>query len=81
MNYYDLVLGLIPVSATIISGALLGLGVDLPVSVSAGALFSAGLVGHAMFVRAPVGSGDATDSTTGEASTRGSGSDQYSAAD
>jgi hypothetical protein len=68
MDYYDLVLGLIPLSIAGISGALLVLGVGLPAAVSAGAVVAAGVVGHAMFVRGPVGrtaeSGAGTDTDT-----------------
>lgn len=54
-DYYDVVLGLIPLSVAVISAALVGLGAALPLAVSAGALSAVVLIGHAMFVRAPVG--------------------------
>jgi len=69
-GYYDYVLGLIPVSIVGIAGALLLAGVPLPTAVSAGSLVAVGLVGHAMFVNAPVSSrppsSDANESNTTE---------------
>lgn len=84
INYYDLVLGLIPLSVVGVSGVLLGFGAGVPFAVSVGALFGAGLIGHAMFVRAPVGGSGGSDGATARApSARGSeaGADQYSTAD
>jgi hypothetical protein len=84
LNYYDLVLGLIPLSVVGISGVLFGVGVQFPFAVSMGALFGAGLIGHAMFVRAPVGGSKASDGSTACGTpARGSeaGSDQYGTAD
>jgi hypothetical protein len=52
-DYYDVVLGLIPVTAALVAAALLGAGADLSLAVSAGSLVSVGIMGHAMFVRAP----------------------------
>ena len=53
-GYYDYVLGLIPVSVAGISAALLGAGLSLTVAVPLALVFAIGLIGHAMFVNAPV---------------------------
>lgn len=53
-GYYDYVLGLIPVSLVVITGALLLAGFQLTTAVPLGSLVAVGLVGHAMFVNAPV---------------------------
>ena len=54
MNYYDLVLGLIPFGLASIASALFVFGVALTAAVAIASVFAAGLIGHAMFVRAPV---------------------------
>lgn len=54
MDYYDAVLGLIPLSVGGIPVALLWIGITMPLAVSAGALVAVGLIGHGMFIRAPV---------------------------
>lgn len=53
-SYYDFVLALIPLSLLGVSGALTGVGLDLTLAVPLGAAVAAGLIGHAMFVRAPI---------------------------
>lgn len=53
MNYYDLVLGLIPVSVLGIGGSLFAAGVALPVSIAIGSVVAISLMAHGMFVRAP----------------------------
>jgi hypothetical protein len=53
-GYYDYVLGLIPVSLVVITGALSLAGFQLTTAVPLGSLVAVGLVGHAMFVNAPV---------------------------
>lgn len=53
-GYYDIVLGLIPVTLVGIAGGLVLAGVSFTAAVPAGALVSAGLIGHAMFVRSPL---------------------------
>jgi hypothetical protein len=60
-DYYDLVLGLIPLALVSITGVLTLAGVALTVAVPVASLVAVGLMGHAMFVRAPVDSlpGDA----------------------
>ncbi|MFB6298968.1 MAG: hypothetical protein ABEH65_01770 [Halobacteriales archaeon] len=54
MGYYDLVLGLIPVTLLGLTGAFLIAGVSLISAVSLAALAPMMLIGHAMFVRGPV---------------------------
>jgi hypothetical protein len=54
-GYYDLVLGLIPLSLAGISGALLSIGFTLTTAIPLAAIVSVGLIGHAMFIRGPVG--------------------------
>lgn len=64
-RYYDLVLGLIPLALVGISAALVLAGMDLTTAVPLGAVVSVGLIGHAMFVRAPVDPEPRTDSAPG----------------
>jgi len=52
--YYDLVLGLIPLVMAGVSGTLVVAGLALTVAIPIAGLFALGLIGHAMFVRAPV---------------------------
>lgn len=54
MGYYDLVLGLIPVSFVGLTALFLLVGLSMTVAVPLGSLAAMGLVAHAMFVRAPV---------------------------
>lgn len=65
-EYYDIVLGAIPLSLLGISGLLWVVGLSLTVAIPLGAVVSVGLIGHAMFVNGPVdavrnGPGRATD--------------------
>lgn len=53
-NYYDLVLGIIPLALIGITGGLYLAGLSLTTAVPAGAGVSAAVICHAMFVRAPV---------------------------
>lgn len=53
MNYYDLVLGLIPLALIGIAGPLVVTGVDLAVAVPLAGSVSLGLIGHALFVNGP----------------------------
>lgn len=53
VSYYDFVLAFIPVSLLGIAGLLTGAGLDLTLAVPLGAAVAAGLIGHALFVRAP----------------------------
>ena len=54
MGYYDFVLGLIPASLLGITGSLHVAGFELTSAVPIAALVAVLVVGHAMFVRAPV---------------------------
>lgn len=53
-GYYDIVLGLIPVALLGITAALTVVGLSLTTAVPLAATVSVGLIGHAMFVNAPV---------------------------
>lgn len=53
-GYYDAILGLIPLALLGITGVLTLAGLELTTAVPVGATVSVGLIGHAMFVRAPV---------------------------
>ena len=69
-EYYDAVLGLIPVALVGIAGALTIVGVDPTTAVPLGALVSVGLIGHAMFVNGPVDSVETDDAAQVDATTR-----------
>jgi hypothetical protein len=64
-SYYDFVLALIPLSLLGVAGFFTGVGLDLTLAVPLGAIVAAGLIGHAMFVRAP------TETTEAPAANRG----------
>jgi hypothetical protein len=53
-GYYDIVLGLIPLSLAGLTAILLAAGMSLSVSVPIASVAAFGLMGHAMFVNAPV---------------------------
>lgn len=53
MEYYDAVLGMIPVSLFGLGGVLTGVGVPFTTAVPIATLLAGALVCHAMFVRAP----------------------------
>lgn len=55
-GYYDVVLGLIPLALSGITGVLLLGGFALTTAILLGSVVAVGLIGHAMFVRAPVDS-------------------------
>lgn len=55
-QYYDLVLLLIPLVLAGFSGVLTVAGLSLTVAIPVAGLASMAVIGHAMFVRAPVGS-------------------------
>lgn len=61
-QYYDLVLGLIPLALAGVTGALVLAGLEPTAAVLAASVVAAALTGHAMFVRAPTD----TASPTGE---------------
>ena len=54
MNYYDFVLVFVPLALFGLTGALTVGGFALTVAVPIAASVSAGMIGHAMFVNAPV---------------------------
>lgn len=54
VSYYDFVLAFIPISLLGVTGLLAGLGFTLTLAVPLGATVAAGLIGHAMFVQAPI---------------------------
>lgn len=53
MNYYDLVLGLIPLALLGLTGVLTTAGLALTTAVPLAGTISAGMIGHAMFIRTP----------------------------
>jgi hypothetical protein len=53
VEYYDAILGLIPVSLFGLGGLLSGAGLPFTTAVPVAALVTAALVCHAMFVRTP----------------------------
>jgi hypothetical protein len=53
MNYYDLVLGLIPLALLGLTALLTTAGLALTAAVPVAGTISAGMIGHAMFVRTP----------------------------
>jgi hypothetical protein len=52
-GYYDVVLGLIPLTLIGVSGGLVATGMALSVAVPLAGLVVIALIGHAMFVRTP----------------------------
>jgi peptidoglycan biosynthesis protein MviN/MurJ (putative lipid II flippase) len=54
MMYYDFVLGLIPFGLATIASTLFFTGFELTLAVTVACLFAVVVIGHAMFVRAPV---------------------------
>jgi len=62
-GYYDIVLGLIPLALVGITAVLVVVGdFGLTTAIPLASVVSVGLIGHAMFVRAPVDSPAATAS-------------------
>lgn len=57
MDYYDLVLMLIPLVLLSVTGTFAAVGVALTIAVPVAATVSAGIIGHAMFVNEPVAAG------------------------
>ncbi|WP_338728619.1 hypothetical protein [Haladaptatus sp. DJG-WS-42] len=53
-GYYDIILGLIPVSLGGITALLTLAGIELTTAVSIAALVSVALIGHGLFVNGPV---------------------------
>lgn len=62
-GYYDIVLGLIPVAMAGITGSLAFAGFELTTAIPIASVVAVGLIGHAMFVRAPVDSTPAEPAT------------------
>ena len=54
MGYYDIVLGLIPVSLVGVTTSLIIIGLPLTVAVLPASMIALGLMGHAMFINSPV---------------------------
>jgi len=54
IEYYDAVLGLIPVTLLGLGGLLSGAGLSFTVAVPVAALVAAAILVHAMFVNAPI---------------------------
>jgi hypothetical protein len=63
-GYYDLVLGLIPLALVGITGVLHAAGLALSAAIPVGGLLAILLVGHALFVNAPVDSPPSSSSST-----------------
>lgn len=53
-SYYDIILGLIPTTFAGLAGALSVTGLEVTLAVVVASIAAVLLVGHAMFVRAPV---------------------------
>lgn len=53
-NYYDFVLGFIPLALLGLGGGLHVAGLALTTALTVGGLVAVGLVGHALFVNGPV---------------------------
>jgi len=54
IGYYDMILGLIPLTLVGVSGTLYGIGLETAIAVPLAAMVAVALVGHALFVKAPV---------------------------
>lgn len=54
VGYYDLVLGVVPFTLLGVTGGLYGVGVDLTLAVPLAAAIAALVIGHGLFVNAPV---------------------------
>ncbi len=63
-GYYDIVLGIIPVALLGITAALTVVGISLTAAVPIGAAVAIGVIGHAMFVNAPIDVVDETPATS-----------------
>lgn len=74
MSYYDAVLGLIPLSLAGLTVAFLFVGFSMSTAVPIASVATVGLMGHAMFVRAPVSSDGEPHATTRQAGERAYGS-------
>jgi len=70
-DYYDLVLGIIPLALGGVAAVLTVLGIPLTTSVGLAGGLSVGVIGHAMFVNAPVDGPSTTDAPTTNAPAAG----------
>jgi len=68
-GYYDLVLGLIPLTLLGLSGSLSLAGVTMTSAVTVAAAVGLLIVGHALFVNAPVGQDAGAAAATDNSST------------
>jgi hypothetical protein len=71
-GYYDVILGLIPLAMGGVTAALLYAGLGLTTALPLASLVAMGLIGHAMFVNAPV---DAPPKTADADRSGGQGAD------
>ena len=69
-GYYDVVLGLIPLSLAGLTALFLTTGLSLSVAIPLASTAAIGLMGHAMFVNAP-GLGTTTEDSTADPATSG----------
>lgn len=67
-SYYDLILGLIPLTLFGIAGTLTLLGLQLTMAVPLAASVAVGLIGHALFVNQPEGRTAETTAASSQAS-------------
>jgi len=65
-GYYDVVLGLIPLAMAGITGGLMLAGFALTTAIPLASIVAVGLIGHAMFIRAPVDPSPAPETTQSE---------------
>jgi hypothetical protein len=65
-GYYDVVLGLIPLAMAGITGGLMLAGFALTTAIPMASIVAVGLIGHAMFIRAPVDPVPASEATQSE---------------
>lgn len=68
-RYYDIILGLIPLALFGITGVLVASGYGVTTAAPVGATVSMALMGHALFVRAPV-EGTPTEATVRQGRSR-----------
>ncbi|MDQ2071457.1 hypothetical protein RBH20_02775 [Haloarcula sp. H-GB4] len=74
-GYYDIILGLIPLAMAGITATLFVVGFELTTAIPMASVVTVGLIGHAMFVRAPV------DPVPNETSAQSAQSDPVQTAD
>lgn len=54
VGYYDIVLGAVPLALFGVTGGLYGIGVELTLAVPLAAALAAAVIGHGLFVNAPI---------------------------